>query len=146
MTVVAIDPAYSKAFAYAIFRNNKLMFFGKDEYLSTIVNILVKRRPDIVVTEDMYLGKSVDTLKKLCYAVGKIMYICEKIGTPYRLISPREWTLHHGLRGIKSRDLRRQLEDKIIETVMDHAPRDEDIRSAILIGMCHIEQTKMGVE
>jgi len=146
MTVLAIDPAYSKAYAYALFSGEKLVFAGKDEYLGTIVNILHKWRPDIVVTEDMYLGKNVDTLKKLCYAVGKIMYVCEQMEVPYRLISPKGWTLHHGLRGIKNRDMRKQLEDKIIETVSGEVPRDPDIRSAILIGMCHIEQARMGVK
>jgi Holliday junction resolvasome RuvABC endonuclease subunit len=143
MVTLAIDPAYSKAFAYALFQTKDLLLHGKERDLRNIVNIITIHRPDIIVTEDMYLGKNVDTLKKLCYSVGKIMYVCEGLGIPLRLISPGVWMAHHGLKNPSSRSLLRQYEDKIIETVTDEVPRDPDIRSAILIGMCHIEQTRI---
>jgi Holliday junction resolvasome RuvABC endonuclease subunit len=145
MVTLAIDPAYSKALAYALFQERNLLFHGKEKDIRQIVMNILLYRPDIIVTEDMYLGKNVDTLKKLCYSVGKIMLVCEGIGIPLRLISPGVWMAHHGLKNPSSRSLLRQYEDKIIETVTDEVPRDPDIRSAILIGMCHIEQARMKV-
>jgi hypothetical protein len=65
---------------------------------------------------------------------------------PFRKIPPKDWTLHHGLKGIKNRDMRKLLEDKIIERMTDEVPRDPDMRSAILIGMCHIEQSRLEVK
>jgi hypothetical protein len=73
--------------------------------------------------------------------VGKIKLFCEINKIRYRLISPATWKAHHGLLK-KPAKYAKILKDKIIKTVIGLVPRDPDVRSAILIGMCHIEQVR----
>ena len=142
MNILSIDVAVSKDIAYAGFNDNKLEYFGKIKEITQLPGIIVYKRLDAIVMEDMYLGKNVDTLKKLCYVVGKILFICEMNHTKYRLIAPVTWQSHHGLLK-KPAGLRRKIEDTIIATVTNEKIEDDDIRAAILMGLCHIEQMKV---
>jgi len=143
MNILSIDVAVSKDIAYAVFNDSKLSFFGKIKNLTELAaGIVTFIRLDAVVTEDMYLGKNVAVLKKLCYIVGGIMYICNMLNTECHLIAPITWQSHHGLLK-KPAGLRRKIEDTIIATVTDETIEDDDIRAAILMGLCHIEQMKV---
>jgi len=144
MVTLAIDPAVSKQTAYALFRDGALTLYGKVDRVQDLT-MLFNYHPDLVVTEEMYLWKNAKTYGQLSEELGKIKLLCEINNIRYRLISPATWKAHHGLLK-KPAKYAKILEDKIIETVIGLVPRDPDIRSAILIGMCHIEQTKMGVE
>jgi len=143
VVTLAIDPAVSKQTAYAMFRGGILKLYGKVDRVQDLT-MLFNYHPDLIVTEQMYLGKNAKTYGQLSEEVGKIKLLCEIYDIRYRLIPPATWKAHHGLlkRPAKYAKI---LEDKIIETVIGLAPRDPDVRSAILIGMCHIEQARMGV-
>ena len=145
MNILSIDVAVSKDIAYVGLSNNRLEYFGKIKKLTDLPNIMVFKRLDAVITEDMYLGKNVDILKRLCYVVGGILYICETHYVECRLIAPSTWQSHHGLLK-KPAGLRRKIEDTIIATVTNETIEDDDIRAAILMGLCHIEQMKIKEE
>jgi len=144
VTVLSIDPAVSKQTAYALFRDGILKLYGKVDRVQDLT-MLFNYHPDLVVTEEMYLWKNARTYGQLSEEVGKIKLLCEIYGIHYRLIPPATWKAHHGLLH-SSAQFVKVIEDKIIENVTSSKIKDPDIRSAILIGMCHIEQTKMGVE
>ena len=144
MTILSIDPAISKKIAYALFVDEQLNDYGTadqiyeiDDVINTALDI------DLVVTEDMYLGKNVQTLKQLCYVVGGILYLCQIYDIEYRLIAPVTWKSHHGLLK-KPAELEEKLQIEIIRQTTGKEITDVDIRAAILIGLCHIEQARMG--
>ena len=142
MNILSIDVAVSKDIAYVSFHDNKLGLCGKAGTIMELSVIFSSKRFDIIVMEDMYIGKNVNTLKKLCYVVGGIMLICDMHYTEYRLINPATWQSHHGLLK-KPAGLRRKIEDEIIATVTYRKIEDDDVRAAILMGLCHIEQMKV---
>ncbi len=144
MVTLAIDPAVSKQTAYALFRDGALTLYGKVDRVQDLT-MLFNYHPDLVVTEEMYLWKNAKTYGQLSEELGKIKLLCEINNIRYRLIPPATWKAHHGLLH-SSAQFVKVIEDKIIENVTSSKIKDPDIRSAILIGMCHIEQTKMGVE
>jgi Holliday junction resolvasome RuvABC endonuclease subunit len=144
MVILSIDPAVSKKIAYALFKDGALKLYGKVDRVQDLT-MLFNYHPDLIVTEKMYLGKNAKTYGQLSEEVGKIKILCEIYDIPYRLIPPATWKAHHGLLK-KPAKYAKILKDKIIETVIGLVPRDPDVRSAILIGMCHIEQARMKVE
>ena len=141
MTVLAIDPAVSKHVAYALFKDGCLKLYGKVDRVQDLT-MLFNYHPDLVVTEEMYLGKNAKTYGQLSEEVGKIKLLCEIYDIQYRLIPPVTWKAHHGLLK-KSAEFAKVIEDKVIETVTRDKITDTDIRSAVLIGICHIEQARM---
>jgi len=144
MVTLAIDPAVSKQTAYALFRDGALTLYGKVDRVQDLT-MLFNYHPDLVVTEEMYLWKNAKTYGQLSEELGKIKLLCEINNIRYRLIPPATWKAHHGLLK-KPAQFAKTIEDQILEKVTSSKIKDPDIRSAILIGMCHIEQTKMGVE
>ena len=143
MTVLAIDPAVSKKIAYALLKDGTLKLYGKVEKVQDLT-MLFNYHPDLVVTEKMYLSKNARTYGQLSEEVGKIKLLCEIYDIRYRLIPPVTWKAHHGLLK-KTAEFVKLIEDKIIEIVTKDKITDPDIRSAVLIGICHIEQARMEV-
>ena len=143
MTVLAIDPAVSKQVAYALFKNGALKLYGKVDRVQDLT-MLFNYHPDLVVTEKMYLSKNARTYGQLSEEVGKIKLLCEIYDIRYRLIYSTTWKAHHGLLK-KPAAFAKVIEDKVIETVTRDKITDPDIRSAVLIGICHIEQVMMKV-
>ena len=144
MNLLSIDPAVSKKIAYALFLDDRLKCYDLvpevgdiEDIISAVIDL------NLVVTEDMYLGKNFDTVKKLCYAVGEIIHVCKLYSIEYRLIAPVEWKSHHGLLK-KPAGLEEKLQFEIIRQYTGEEITDVDIRAAVLIGMCHIEQARMG--
>jgi Holliday junction resolvasome RuvABC endonuclease subunit len=144
VVTLAIDPAFSKQTAYALFNNSTLKLYGKVKRVQDLT-MLFNYHPDLIVTEKMYLGKNAKTYGQLSEEVGKIKLLCEIYDIPYRLIPPATWKAHHGLLK-QPAQFAKVIEDKILENVTSSKIKDPDIRSAILIGMCHIEQARMGVK
>ena len=142
MNILSIDVAVSKDIAYAVISDNKLENFGKVKKIIELVKIATDTRLDAIITEDMYLGKNVNVFKRLCYIVGEVLLFCEICHTECRLIAPVTWQSHHGLLK-KPAGLRRKIEDEILKTVTNETIEDDDIRAAILMGLCHIEQMKI---
>ncbi len=142
MTILSIDPAVSKKIAYALFVDEQLQCYNAvdriyeiDDVINTALDI------DLIVTEDMYLGKNVQTLKQLCYVVGGILYLCQIYDIEYRLIAPVTWKSHHGLLK-KPAELEEKLQIEIVRQETGKEITDVDIRAAILIGMCQIEKAR----
>lgn len=142
MTILSIDLAVSKKIAYALFVEDQLNYYGTADHIYEIDDVINTALDiDLVVTEDMYLGKNVQTLKELCYVVGGILYLCEIYEIEYRLIAPATWKSHHGLLK-KPAELEERLQIEIVRQATGEEITDVDIRAAILIGLCQIEKAR----
>ncbi len=145
MYILSIDVAAAKPTAYALFLNDKLSCFDKAPGVDDIEDVVAMITDlDMILAEDMYLGKNVETLKKLCYEAGAVMHIARTYQIECKLIRPVDWQRHHGL--LKKNDeytkiLRRQI---IKQTCMVDI-EDEDIQAAVLIGLCEIEKRRYDI-
>ena len=142
MNILSIDLAVAKPTAYALFLDDKLSCFDKVPGITDIEDLVMMIVDlDLIVTEDMYLGMNVSVLKKLCYEVGKIIYVAESHQVKYRLIRPLDWKRHHGLLQ-KKPEYETLLQKQIIKNTTGQDIEDEDIRAAVLIGLCDIEERR----
>ncbi len=146
MNILSIDVAITKPTAYAMFKDNRLVYFEKsDNNNNEVENYLLINNIDLIVTEDMYHNKNIDTLKKLCYEVGKVIYIADLHKIKYRLVRPVDWQAHHGLT-LKNNIYISKLQRQIIYNTTGMETDDDDIQSAILIGLYVIERARLGME
>ena len=146
MNILSIDVAITKPTAYALFLDDKLSCFDKVDGIPDIEDIVAMIIDlDMIVTEDMYLGMNVDTLKKLCYEVGKVIYVADMHQVKYLLIGPHNWEAHHGLLK-KKYEYIKILKKQLILSETGIETEDVDIQSAILIGLYVIERKRLGLE
>ena len=145
MNILSIDVAITKPTAYALFKNEKLIDHGKLPSLLPIGAITLTNTIDLIVTEDMYHNKNIDTLKKLCYEVGKLIYIADLHNIKYRLVRPVDWQAHHGLT-LKNNIYISKLQKQIILNTTGMETDDEDEQAAILIGLYVIERARLGMK
>ena len=145
MNILSIDVAITKPTAFALFRDGKLDFCDKAPGISEIEELVSCRDIDLIVTEDMYHRKNIDILKKLCYEVGKVIYIADIHGIKYRLVRPADWQTHHGLT-LKNNTYISTLQKQIIYNTTSTVVDDEDEQAAILIGLYVIERARLGME
>ncbi len=145
MNILSIDVAITKPTAFATFYKDYLERHGKIDNIMGIERILAAHDIDLIITEDMYLGMNVDTLKKLCYEVGKVIYIADLHKIKYRLVRPVDWQAHHGLT-LKNNIYISKLQRQIIFNTTGMKTDDEDEQAAILIGLYVIERARLGME
>ena len=145
MNILSIDVAITKPTAFALFRDDKLDFCDNAPGISEIEELIICRDTDLIVTEDMYHRKNIDTLKKLCYEVGKVIYIADLHKIKYRLVRPIDWQTHHGLT-LKNNIYISTLQKQIIMNTTGMEVDDEDEQAAILIGLYVIERARLGME
>ncbi len=145
MNILSIDVAAAKPTAYALFLNDKLSCFDKVPGVDDIEDVVAMIADlDMIVAEDMYLGKNVETLKKLCYEVGAVMHIARTYQVECKLIRPVDWQRHHGLLK-KSDEYTKILQRQIIKQTCMVDIEDEDIQAAVLIGLCEIEKRRYDI-
>ncbi len=145
MNVLSIDVAITKPTAYAVFNNKELMRHGKIDSVKEISQSFLIGNIDLIVTEDMYHNKNIGTLKKLCYEVGKVIYIADLHNIKYCLIRPIDWQVHHGLT-LKNNIYISKLQKQIISNTTGVETDDEDEQAAILIGLYVIERARLGMK
>ena len=146
MNILSIDVAITKPTAYAFFIGEKLSCYEKvkniieiEEIIAGIIGL------DLIVTEDMYHDLNISILKKLCYEVGKVIYIADVHGIKYRLVRPVDWKTHHGLTN-KHPVYVKVLQKQIVLSKTGVETDDDDIQSTILIGLYVIERARLGME
>lgn len=146
MNLLSIDPAVSKDIAYALFLDDQLKSYDLVSEIEDVEGVILTSMFDIelIVTEDMYCGPNFDTVKKLCYVVGEIRYLAKQYGIDCRLVAPVTWKSHHGLLK-KPVGLEAKLQFEIIRQYTGETIDQEDIRVAVLLGMCVIEKARLGV-
>ena len=144
MNILSIDVAITKPTAYAKFYGDRLTGYAKIKGILAIESIITVNSFDLIVTEDMYLGMNVDTLKKLCYEVGKVIYIADLHNIKYKLVGPHNWEAHHGLLK-KKYEYITILKKQIILNETGIETDDVDIQSAILMGLYVIERNRFGL-
>lgn len=146
MNILSIDPAAAKDTACAFFLDDKLAYYELVPDMGGVDDLIYccEQELDLIVTEDMYLGQNVKTLKELCYAVGKIMYLAEIHMIDCKLIRPVDWKAHHGLCKMRP-TMEEYLQNQIIRQTCGEEVQDPDLRAAILIGLCYIEKARLGV-
>ena len=145
MNILSIDVAITKPTAFAFFVDDELKYFEKVDEVQFIQGLDSIGGPDLIVTEDMYHRKNIDTLKKLCYEVGKVIYIADLHKIKYRLVRPVDWQTHHGLT-LKNNTYISTLQKQIIYNTTGAEVDDEDEQAAILIGLYVIERARLGME
>ena len=151
MNVLSIDVAITKPTAYALFRDEKLSRYDKVPGIPGIEELLIACHDidyidiDLIVTENMYHGKNIGTLKKLCYEVGKVIYIADLHGIKYKLVRSVDWMSHHGLTNMTPA-MSVYLPKKIILHETGFEADDDDIQAAILIGLYVIERARLGMK
>ena len=145
MNILSIDVAVTKPTAYAEFTDGKLKNYGKVKSIHAIKCIDIIGGPDLIVAEDMYHKHNIETLKKLCYEVGKIIYIADYYRIKYKLVRPVDWMNHHGLTNMTPA-MSVYLPKKIILHETGVETDDDDIQAAILIGLYVIERARMGYD
>ena len=145
MNILSIDVAITKPTAIAFFIDGKLKRYGKVDGIKDIQGLDIIGGPDLIVIEDMYHRKNIDILKKLCYEVGKVIYIADLHKIKYRLIRPVDWQTHHGLT-LKNNTYISTLQKQIIYNTTGADVDDEDEQAAILIGLYVIERARLGME
>ena len=144
MNILSIDVAITKPTACAFFVDGKLKYVEKVENIQSIQGLDIIGGPDLIVTEDMYHNKNIGTLKKLCYEIGKIIYIADLHKIKYCLIRPIDWQVHHGLT-LKNNIYISKLQKQIISNITGVETDDED-EQAILIGLYVIERARLGMK
>ena len=154
MNIISIDPAVSKKIAYAVFLEDRLRFYDLVDEVIDVKDVLASGLDlEIVVTEDMYNGPDFSVVKRLCYTVGEIRILAHMYGLECRLIPPWAWKKHHGIlikkpAAREAHKAAKAFEDKvqfeIIKQYTGKEIQDEDLRAAVLIGMCYIEKARMG--
>ncbi len=145
MNILSIDVAITKPTAYSVFKDSKLVWHGKIGSVLEISQSFLIGDINLIVTEDMYHGKNIDILKKLCYEVGKVIYIADLHQIKYRLVRPADWQTHHGLT-LKNNTYISTLQKQIIYNTTGAEVDDEDEQAAILIGLYVIERARLGME
>ena len=145
MNILSIDVAITKPTAYALFRDNEFANCGKVSSLLNIGTASLTNNVDLIVTEDMYHNKNIGTLKKLCYEVGKVIYIADLHNIKYCLVRPIDWQVHHGLT-LKNNIYISKLQKQIILNTTGVETDDEDEQAAILIGLYVIERARLGMK
>jgi len=135
MKLMAIDPAWAKAMAYAIFEDSVLKDFGKSE---NIGKVIIDAGPDVVITERPYIGGNVkqfshrgraNTFEKLCYAVGIIAGFAGYVGAKFQLARPVEWKSAFGLTKRNPPVVRAAIRHKLAGS-----SKNADVQDAIMIG------------
>jgi len=145
MNILSIDVAITKPTAFALFVGDKLKYYEKSESIKEMERYFLIHDVDLIVTEDMYHNKNIDTLKKLCYEVGKVIYIADLHNIKYRLVKPVDWQAHHGLT-LKNNTYISKLQKQIILNTTGVETDDEDEQAAILIGLYVIERARLGMK
>lgn len=111
-----------------------------DKMLSSIINIINKYKPDIVVFEDVSLQTNVSTLVVLSRIQGCIISECIKNNILYCIYKPSTWrkilNFKQG-RGIARKELKQQAID-FIRTKFDITNINDDIAESICIGLAFI--------
>jgi len=148
MIYIGVDPGDKKPHGYSIWRDDKLIDFGKLEGVEQFFCILEDYRVGTpfqkgieVLIEDQYLQHNYKTSKSLTFQSGKLAGICEMYGIKCSTINVATWTSRWGgyktiEKGLsthfrKKEKIRRLIEYIYIELNIDVI--DEDEASAILI-------------
>ena len=129
MTLLAIDPSWRHGYAYAYFVGEEVK---KAETCNIYtLAIIIQTVPDLVVIEEPYLGKNVDTFKKLCYSVGKVLYLCDEYKRRVEYVMPRHWKPYFKLpKGNKELKAKQDLTGY----------NNDDVCDAILLGKYYLEK------
>ena len=146
MRVLSIDPAWSKKWAFAYFRDGRLCYFDRVDELDKIPDHDI----DYVVTEDPYPGGNIkkysykgwaESYGNLKLAVGMVIQFSKSIRATYQLIRPVDWKTFYSL----TKKTPAEIQDTI-RTQLTGIQGDEDLQDAILIGRYFIEHVMARIE
>lgn len=140
MIIIGVDPAVSKPQAYSIWRDGKLINYGKFIDVQSWHRLLIMY-DDIynIYIEDQYLGVNYKTSKKLSVQVGKLIGIAEFCRHQYEIVNASTWQsrlrLLEGLKNLKGSERKKFKKNRLIKTAqeIDASIDDEDIAAAVLI-------------
>ena len=146
MKVLSVDAAWSKPWAFALFRDERLCYCDKVKELVRIPDQDV----DYVVTENPYPGGKIDTysyrgrsesFRTLCFAVGMVIQFAQSIGAVYQLVRPVDWKSFYKLTKKTPASVQES-----IRTQLTGIQGDEDLQDAVLIGKYFVEHVMVRLE
>jgi len=141
MTILGIDPAYSKPHAITEIEDGLILgFFKSNDLIEILQSIEVI---DKVYIEDQYFGINPSATIKLGHATGKLMGLCELNKVPWELVYPKKWMTFFNIPTNRPKDMKRsQWNKKHYQNIIDKAQEytnlkieDEDIGASVLIGL-----------
>lgn len=101
-------------------------------------------KPDKILMEETVLSSNTDTLKKLAYLAGGMMFYAHERGIEFELVLPSEWRKKIGLQ--QSNKIKREvLKQESIQAVKQEYGLDvqDDIADAILIARSGFDLPKI---
>ena len=146
MLIAGIDGS-TKSTGVSIMRDGKLEFYTLIDFhkekdaikriqnmFLSISEILDKYKPDVVYMEKAIDKKNIDTLQKLSYLSGGILFYCTKNGIKFVNPFPSEWRARIGIK-MSSKIKRDMLKAEAIIAVKKEYGIDvgDDIAESILI-------------
>lgn len=93
------------------------------------VQFLNYHRPDVVVAEDQFVGRNMDTAKVLSRVRGVIQLTCALYSVPFRILQPNQIKLHTTGIGNASKDI---VQQSIVE-LYKHDPLVQKTLSTIIL-------------
>jgi hypothetical protein len=144
--VVSVDAAWSKPWAFALFIDERLVYYDRVKDLIGIPD----KDIDYVVTENPYPGGKIETysykgrsesFRTLCFAVGMVMQFAKSIGAVYQLVRPVDWKSFYQL----TKKTPEPIKDTI-RTQLTGVQGDGDLQDAILIGRYFVEHVYVRME
>ena len=158
MIVCGIDASSNKS-GVAIFENSKYVTHTlvdlhkiKDineripKMISEICKYIQEYKPDKILMEETVLSSNTDTLKKLAYLSGGIMFYAYRHNVPFELVMPSQWRKTVGLQ--QSNKVKREvLKLESIEAVKKEYGLEvnDDIADAILIARSAFDLPKINI-
>ena len=155
--LLALDQA-SQTTGYAIFKDGKLLTYGKFSFDDDIAERLVKIRKKVLALIDEYdinevafediqmqgnVANNVQTFKVLSEVYGVILETLEEIKVKYYIVSSNTWKSTLKIKGKNRPEQKRAAQQYVLDTYDVKPTQDE--ADAICIG-AHIVKTNSGFD
>ena len=158
MIVCGIDASSNKS-GVSIFRDGKYITHTvidlhkiKDinERIPKMINEICKYiheyKPDKILMEETVLNSNVDTIKKLAYLAGGVMFYAYRHNIPFELVLPSQWRKSAGLQqGAKVKREVLKLESMQAVKVAYGLEVGDDASDAILIARSAFDLPKINI-
>lgn len=154
MTLLSLDQA-SKTSGYAVFKNKKLITFGKFTYedydlgqrlyniRNKVSELIETYQPDYVVFEDIQqqnnVANNVQTFKSLAEVYGVISELLTSLRLPHSSILSTSWKSTLGIKGRTRQEQKRNAQEYVINTYHPSDKPTQDMSDAICIGTAYLK-------
>lgn len=134
MTAMGVDPHASRPYSYAVVVDGKLMQYG-DADICGIAEAIEMCHPDLVAVEDQYLFKNYDAAKKLSWAAGKVIGVCELYSLQCAVVNVASWKARFKVTNLHGKALAEAALAEVLggQPKPDHFSEDQGCASLIAL-------------